>query len=36
MNNVPIKDMIYTSVGFGARVDKDEQEKKFSFTDLYF
>lgn len=28
MSKVPIKYMIYTSVGFGARVYKDEQEKK--------
>lgn len=30
MSKVPIKCMIYTSAGFGARVYKDEQGKKNS------
>lgn len=30
MSKVPIKYMIYTSAGFGARVYKDEQEKNNS------
>lgn len=30
MSKVPIKYMIYTSAGFGARVYKDEQRKKNS------
>lgn len=30
MSKVPIKYMIYTSIGFGARVCKDEQGKKNS------